>query len=93
MTTRAMSDDTLATCDWGGCDDETVAERRDPKAGDWLAVCTRHTGTERRPSPGRAGCSHCGTEYTLRVDGTFRLHNRGFAERCPGSGRTPERIP
>lgn len=93
MPTRVMTEATLATCDWGYCDADSVAERLDPKSGGWLAVCARHKGTEARKSPGKAACQHCGVEYVLKVDGTFRMHNRGFAERCPGTGNTPERVP
>jgi hypothetical protein len=86
-----MTEATEFTCDWGHCDNESIAERLSPQSGEWLAVCARHVGSERRPSPGKASCHHCGTEYVLKVSGTFRLHNRGFAGRCPGSGQQPER--
>lgn len=90
MTTRPLTEESLGTCDWGHCDDESVAERLSPHDGEWLAVCTKHQGTTPRPSPGRATCHHCDTDYALKVDGTLRHHNRGFAERCPGSGQKPE---
>lgn len=85
---RPMSEETIGTCDWGGCDDETVAERLDLKSGEWLAVCRKDSGqgADRRQSPGRAVCAECGKEYALLVDRRMRAHNRGFAERCPGSG-------
>lgn len=88
---RPMTDSTVGTCDWGGCDDETVAERWTDRLDEWLAVCRRHTGStaDRRESPGRADCPGCGVDYQLSVQGRMRAHNRGFAERCPGSGRLP----
>ena len=83
-----MTRDTCGTCDRGGCDNEAVAERLDPKSGEWLAVCRKDSGhgPDRRQSPGRAVCPECGKEYALSVGGRLRSHNRGFAERCPGSG-------
>lgn len=88
---RPMTGDTAWTCDWGGCDDPTVAERHASNLDEWLAVCRRHTGrtADRRQSPGRAQCPGCGGDYQLSVQGRMRAHNRGFAERCPGSGRLP----
>ncbi|GAA4439701.1 hypothetical protein [Phytohabitans houttuyneae] len=77
------------TCDWGGCDVEAVAERRDPESGRWLQVCRKHTGIKpRRPSPGRGKCVGCQRSYALTVDGLVRLHSVGF-DRCVGSGRAP----
>jgi hypothetical protein len=53
----------------------------------------RDTGGRRyrvsRKAIGRATCSHCGTEYALRVDGTLRLHGRGPEPCCPGSFKSP----
>lgn len=85
---RPMTDDTEFTCDWGYCDSESVAERRDPKSGEWLAVCRRCSGStaDRRQSSRRAHCVDCCGEYVVNVDGRMRLHSRRFA-RCPGSGR------
>lgn len=34
-------DPPFPTCDWGGCDELTVALRYDPEHG-WLPVCERH---------------------------------------------------
>lgn len=34
--------DVVGTCDWGGCNGDTVALRRDSRDGRWLSVCTRH---------------------------------------------------
>lgn len=96
---RPLRMNSVFTCDWGRCDAEAVAERLGED--DWLSVCERHTGRrERRPSPGRAGCPHCGGEYTLSVAGKLRAHDapRSYErfssyERCPGSGREPEGRP
>jgi hypothetical protein len=86
---RDLTDESIGTCDWGGCDVESVAERRDPASDGWLSVCAWHTGRrERRPSPGRGPCSGCGKEYTLSVDGLVRAHSHGW-NRCVGSGRSP----
>lgn len=85
---RPLSEDSGGTCDWGSCDDEAVALRDSDEHG-WLPVCTRHTGKrERRPSPGRGVCRHCGKEWALTTAGRLRAHDRGL-NRCPGSGRPP----
>jgi hypothetical protein len=90
VKTRPMNEDSGATCDWGHCDRETVAERWDLAGEQWLAVCYHHGPRQRRASPGRGRCARCGSEYALLVDGTMRLHNtRGFM-RCPGSGQFPK---
>ena len=41
---RPLDADSLGSCDWGGCDLESYAERWEPKQGQWLAVCRRHAG-------------------------------------------------
>ncbi|GAA0527128.1 hypothetical protein GCM10010172_04570 [Paractinoplanes ferrugineus] len=85
---RPMREDSTFTCDWGYCDEESVAERFDPASGRWLAVCRKDStvSSDHRQSPGRAHCTECCGEYALTVDGKMRLHSRRFA-RCPGSGR------
>ena len=87
---RVAADWPPPSCDWGGCDGDGVAERYCPEMALWLPVCRVHTGLRvRRPSPGRGDCSVCGAEYTLSVLGLVRVHDRGFAVRCPGGGRAP----
>lgn len=74
-----------SSCDWGGCNGDGVAERRD-SSGTWLPVCRDHLGiTLRRPAAGRGRCSGCGREFALYGDGLVRAHNDG-AERCDGGG-------
>ncbi len=76
-------------CDWGGCDEEGVAERFWPEVelatngevrpGRWLPVCRVHTGIrERRPPPGRGHCSNCGKDYALSTAGRVRAHDAGW---------------
>lgn len=90
---RPLIEASGGTCDWGACNEVAVEERHDAEHG-WLPVCERHTGRrERRPSPGRATCGHCGKEYALSTEGRMRKHDRGFAQRCPGSGAEPATVP
>lgn len=86
MQIRPAGEDTEATCDWGHCDRETVAERLDESTGVWLSVCTRHGAKPKRSSPGRADCPVCGGGYALTIEGRFRLHRDGWIT-CSGSGR------
>jgi hypothetical protein len=90
------------TCDWGGCDDDGVAERYcpevqlsdtdDTRPGTWLAVCRRHTGLRpRRASPGRGTCVGCDREYALTLGGLIRAHDHGV-NRCVGSWRAPREV-
>ena len=83
---RPATVDSIATCDWGYCDGETVAERLDEATGVWLAVCKRHGAKLKRSSPGRGSCPVCGGNYALTVEGRFRLHRDGWIT-CSGSGR------
>ncbi len=87
------------TCDWGGCDEDAVAERFWPqvelatsgelRAGAWLPVCRTHTGLKpRRPLSERGQCSGCGKQYALSTAGLVRAHDHGW-NRCVGSGRAP----
>jgi hypothetical protein len=86
---RDLTDESGGSCDWGGCDDEPVAERWGGEEHGWLPVCQRHTGPRNKPSPGKAPCGHCGKVYALTTHGLVRLHVVEGFERCPGSGRAP----
>jgi hypothetical protein len=83
-----LTDDSGGTCDWGRCDGESVALRRDPGSGVLLPVCQGHTG-QQRPSAGRGACPVCGKDTALSTVGKVRAHDRAFATRCPGSGGDP----
>jgi hypothetical protein len=86
---RELTDQSEYTCDWGGCDEVAVAERDAGEPHGWLPVCERHTGRrERRRSPGRGTCPHCGRDYALSLAGLLPLHRRGF-DTCPGSRTKP----
>lgn len=94
MTTqgRPLTDAASWTCDWGGCDDESTAERFDPNTGEWLGVCSRHEApADLRTTYPRGRCAECGKETTVSREGKVRAHDRPglFAARCPGSYRTP----
>lgn len=39
---RPMERDTVASCDWGGCDRVTFCERFSLQANTWLACCLKH---------------------------------------------------
>lgn len=89
---RPLTEDSGGTCDWGGCDAESVAERAtgDPDMP-WLPVCAFHSGQHRwrGPKTQRGDCSACGRSYALSVvDGLIPRHNQGFG-RCIGSRRRP----
>jgi len=88
MTTRALTDESGYTCDWGGCNDVAVFERRSPEHG-WLPVCDRHKGPRPRgPATTRGGCRDCGKEYALTADGRLPLHRDGWVT-CPGARKPP----
>ncbi len=92
---RPLRPESEFTCDWGGCERVATAERFDDESGRWLSGCRGHSGhgldlvrgEPKRQSPGRKVCPECGKALMLLVDGRMRAHNRGFAERCPLSGR------
>lgn len=88
VLTREMTDSTVGTCDWGGCDDETTAERLDPDSGQWLGVCARHGHRPKRPPAARGTCAGCGTDRALNTAGNVYAHDQDW-NRCPGSGKPP----
>src|SRR5882724_546932 len=87
-TTRPLIEDS-GSCDWGGCDNEAVAERYATDLAMWLPVCQGHLGPLPKGPSGRGVCSACGKDTTVSVKGLVRAHDRAFAQRCPGSGKAP----
>lgn len=56
--TAPLSDDDIPTCDWGGCNRDAVATRRDRGELDlitgedqWLSVCSWHAGWDDAETP------------------------------------------
>lgn len=70
--TRPLSPDAGFQCDWGGCDDSAVAERRDGAV--WLPVCTGHGDVKPARSAVRGICSVCSLERKLTKAGVVVLH-------------------
>ncbi len=87
MSTRPLRDDSGWSCDWGGCDNGAVAERTN--GDEWLPVCTVHLGPQKRGPGPRGTCPVCATDHALSMTGLIRAHDRGFAIRCPGTGKEP----
>ncbi len=88
-TTRPLAEDSGGSCDWGGCDGETVLERFSSALNEWLPVCPGHVGPLPKGPSQRGTCPRCNKDSALSVQGLVRAHDRAFGERCPGSGKAP----
>lgn len=89
---RPLTDAASYTCDWGGCDAVSTAERLDPNGGQWLGVCAQHEApADTRTVYRRGNCVKCGKETTLSTAGLVRLHQTpGTFVRCSGSRQLPK---
>ena len=55
MSTRPLTDESGWSCDWGGCDNQAVAERSSDD--EWLPVCVGHLGPQKRGPGPRGTCA------------------------------------
>jgi hypothetical protein len=88
---RPPTEDSGGTCDWGGCDELSTAERLDPRTAQWLPVCAAHEAPRPAPPTFRRGCCvECGKETALSTAGKVRAHDvPGTFSRCRGGGHEP----